>query len=369
MNISTIQHVLDTAPDAMLVIDVRGRIVAANGQCEALLQWSRDELIGRSLDMLVPDGARAMHREHVARYAAEPSFRPMGHGRELRARRKDGVEIDCEISLAPTHIDGAFYVTAALRDLGGRRETEREIRAAHTALAARTAELEALNAELETFSHSIAHDLRAPLRGVLGLVRILVEDHAGGLDAAGRQTLDELAQSARQMETLIEGLLLLARVRRGPLEPEEVDLGALALRSLARRRAEEPGRQVRATVAEGLMAHLDPRLAVVMIDNLIDNAWKFTRDVADAHIEIGVERREGTLVVFVRDNGAGFEATRGDRLFAPFQRLHPAREFPGTGIGLATVQRIVQRHGGRVSAEGAVGLGATFRVELPEVRG
>ena len=106
-----------------------------------------------------------------------------------------------------------------------------------------------------------------------------------------------------------------------------------------------------------------------MIDNLIDNAWKFTRDVADAHIEIGVERREGTLVVFVRDNGAGFEATRGDRLFAPFQRLHPAREFPGTGIGLATVQRIVQRHGGRVSAEGAVGLGATFRVELPEVRG
>jgi len=365
LNISTVQHVLETAPDAMLVIDVRGRVVAANGQCERLLGWSRDELIGRSLDLLVPEAARGLHREHVQRYAAAPSARPMGHGRDLHARRKDGVEIECEISLAPTSIDGAPYVTAALRDLGARRAMEREMRRAHAELAARTAELEVLNGELESFSHSIAHDLRAPLRGILGLVRILAQDQGARLDDAGRETLAELEESALQMSSLLDGLLVLARVSRGALEPEQVDLGELVARALARRRLEDPTRQVRATIAEGVHARLDPRLARVLIDNLVDNAWKFTRDTADAHIELGVEEADGQRVVFLRDNGAGFDGARRDRLFQPFQRLHSTGEFPGTGIGLATVQRIALRHGGRVSAEGAVGRGATFRLTLP----
>jgi signal transduction histidine kinase len=227
------------------------------------------------------------------------------------------------------------------------------------------AELETVNKELESFSYSVAHDLRAPLRSVIGFSQALLEEHADQLDDEGQRFLGYLREAAGEMAQLIDDLLTLSRVTRGDLQRERVDVSELARKVMTRLADGQPERKVRITIEPGLAARCDARLLAIVLENLIGNAWKFTSRQSDARIEVGrVDDDGGHPAWFVRDNGAGFDMAHAGRLFGVFQRLHSTAEFEGTGIGLATVQRVIHRHHGTIRAEGAIGQGATFYFTL-----
>jgi signal transduction histidine kinase len=232
-------------------------------------------------------------------------------------------------------------------------------------VADRTAQLQAANQELEAFSYSVSHDLRAPLRAIAGFSQALLEDSAGQLDKAGLGHLRRLREGANRMGQLIDDLLGLAQVTRSELRRSRVNLSELAETVVAELRKRQPERQVELIVKPGLMATADASLLRIVLENLLGNAWKFTARVPRAVVEVGMLGQENQTEYFVRDNGAGFEMAYAAKLFEAFQRLHHPTDFEGTGIGLATVRRIIQRHGGRVRAEGAVDRGATFYFTLP----
>ena len=227
-------------------------------------------------------------------------------------------------------------------------------------------ELERKNNELEAFSYSVSHDLRAPLRSIDGFSNALLEDYAAQLDQRGLDYLRRVLAATNRMGNLIDDLLELSRVGRAELLRRRVDLSKLAHNVASELSRANPGREVEVSIADGVDASADPRLMQVVFENLLGNAWKFTASVPKAAIEFGEARLDGTLAYFIRDNGAGFDMNYASKLFAPFQRLHKEADFPGTGIGLATVHRIVERHGGRVWAQAEVNHGAAFFWTLPE---
>jgi two-component system NtrC family sensor kinase len=229
-------------------------------------------------------------------------------------------------------------------------------------------ELERKNNELEAFSYSVSHDLRAPLRSIDGFSKVLLEDHAGQLDANGQHYLGLVRKAAQRMGELIDDLLKLSKVGRAELQRRRVDLSDLARKVATELQSATPGRKVQVLIPDGVVADGDYSLLQVVLENLLGNAWKFTTAVSEAIVEFGVSQQDGVPTYFVRDNGAGFDMADAAGLFKPFQRLHSEAKFPGTGIGLATVHRIVDRHGGRVWAESAVERGATFRWTLPAPR-
>jgi signal transduction histidine kinase len=229
---------------------------------------------------------------------------------------------------------------------------------------ARTAELEASNRDLESFSYSVSHDLRAPLRAIDGFGEVLVERFSDTLDPDARRYVDRMRAASRRMAELIEGLLELARISRAEIRHEPIDLSALARDLLQDLAQSEPDRHVEIEVASGLESKGDPALVRAALGNLLDNAWKYTRKQEQPRIEFGRELHEGQPVYFVRDNGAGFDMTYASKLFGVFQRLHSDAQFQGTGIGLASVRRTLERHGGRIWAEAAEGEGATFYFTL-----
>jgi light-regulated signal transduction histidine kinase (bacteriophytochrome) len=246
---------------------------------------------------------------------------------------------------------------------------EFEAQKARTALemaetrAALAEELQLKNEELESFSYSVAHDLRAPLRGIDGFSLALLEDCGDQLDDDGRKYLHYVRDSAQQMARLIDDLLALSRVTRGELNRGETHVSSLARSIVSRLQRENPDRKVDVVVADGIVADCDDRLLTIVLENLIGNAWKFTSKRHDARIEVGV-MEDDPRTYFVRDNGAGFDMSYASKLFGVFQRLHSATDFEGTGIGLATVQRIIRRHGGRIWAQGQVDHGAAFYFTL-----
>jgi len=257
-------------------------------------------------------------------------------------------------------------------DITERKRAQIEIQALNTSLeeriGQRTAELVASNTELEAFAYSVSHDLRAPLRAIDGFATILEEDYAGRVDEEGRDALHRMRAAAQKMAQLIDDMLKLSRLSRAEMSREAVDLSALARSVAGELQASEPARRVSFEVASGLVATGDRALLKVVLDNLVGNAWKFTGKHSGARIEVGMTQKDGVPAYFVRDDGAGFDMAHVDILFSPFQRLHSMAEFTGTGIGLATIKRIIARHGGRVWAEGAVEKGATFYFTLaPEL--
>jgi hypothetical protein len=229
----------------------------------------------------------------------------------------------------------------------------------------RTAELEAANAELEAFSYSVSHDLRAPLRAMAGFSEILRAEHAAALPPDAIALLERSEAAARRMGQLIENLLGLARVSRQDMHKAHVDLSALAAEITAELAEASPARKLEVRVAPGLSAHADPALIRVALQNLLANAWKYTAKSAQPRVEFGAEVSGDERVFYVRDNGTGFDMQYAGQIFRPFERLHDDHEYEGTGIGLATVDRIIRRHGGRVWAEAAPDRGATFRFTLP----
>lgn len=245
-----------------------------------------------------------------------------------------------------------------------RMRNESDVLALSEVMAARNVELETVNMELEFFIYSISHDLRAPLRSMAGFARILSDDYAGKLDSQGLEYLSRIQKSSVKMNRLMDDLLHLSKISRQEMERAEVDMSGKADALVAEMREADPGRTVDIEIQAGLVAHADPRLIGLVLSNLLGNAWKFTSKTAGARIEMGSVERDGETVYYVRDNGAGFNPDYAEKMFWPFQRLHSEGEFEGTGIGLTIVERIIQRHGGRVWAEGEKGKGSTIYFTL-----
>jgi PAS domain S-box-containing protein len=485
---------LESAPDAIVIASEGGRIHLVNAQTESLFGYSRDEMIGKPIEILVPERHRERHGAHREAYEQGPRTRPMGPGLDLYGRRKDGSEFPTAISLSPVgqgrdfvifadirditeqratmdalhrsneifrHIvegaqdyaifmldtDGSvvswntgaeritgysasevvgkhfslFYspediargkpqknleqaiangrvedegwrvrkdgsrfwddtVITALydpkgrlrgfskvtRDLTERRAVEEKIANLNRDLERHNTQLTSVNHELEAFSYSVSHDLRAPLRAMDGFSGAVLEGYAGRLDAQGRDYLQRIRAASQRMGQLIDDLLRLSRISRSELHCAEINLSELARELIADYRLREPGRAVEVMIEPDMRAQADANLMRIMLDNLLGNAWKFTGRCERARIEFGHMDKDGTIVMFVRDNGVGFDMSYADKLFGAFQRLHGREEFEGTGIGLATVQRIVHRHGGRVWAEAEVERGATFYFVLSQ---
>ncbi|MBX3230403.1 MAG: PAS domain S-box protein [Labilithrix sp.] len=472
---------LESAPDAMVIVDRDGRIVLVNSQTEKLFDYKRADLVGQPVEVLVPERYRKAHPGYRSRYFGDPKARAMGSGLDLWGRRRNGTEFPVEISLSPLATEEGMLVSSTIRDVTERKRTE-ELRAqlaaivdssddaiisksldgtirswnvgaervfgyraeetigkpislllppgrqgeepaiverlkrgervesfetirrrkdgrdihvsvtispihdsrgqvvgaskvardisdrkrAEEAVAHAKEATEAANRELEAFSYSVAHDLRAPLRGIDGFSQALLEDYAEKLDEEGQRYLRRVRESAQHMAQLIESLLSLARIARGDLRREQVDLSELARATAERLRSLEPDRNIELLIGKGLSTTGDSRFLAVALENLLGNAWKFTRNQPKGCIEFASKQEGDQRVFYVRDNGAGFDMAFAPKLFGVFQRLHTAEEFEGTGIGLATVQRIIHRHGGRIWAEGKVGAGATVYFTLDE---
>jgi signal transduction histidine kinase len=274
----------------------------------------------------------------------------------VRATARDGDEIGALVATFNGMLDEIQKRDAEVSE--ARDELERRVEA-------RTRDLAAANKELEAFSYSVSHDLRAPLRAIDGFSRVLLTNYAGALDDRGRHYLSRVRAGTQRMSELIDDLLALARLSRKELVRRPVDVTELAERVAAELARREPERVTAVAIEGGLFAQADPQLLTIVLENLLGNAWKFTGKAADARIELSLHRNGDAEDVFsIRDNGAGFDMAYADKLFGAFQRLHLDSDFEGTGIGLVTVQRIVSRHGGRVWAEGEVGKGATFYFTL-----
>ena len=357
-------QVLEAAPDAMVVVDARGLITLVNSQTEKVFGYGQDELIGQPIGLLLPERMRASHEADWA----SPPLATMGSGLDLPARRKDGTEFPVDILLSPLETKEGAMVISAIRDITARKDAERELRQLKTQLeervAERTVELIEANKELDAFAHSVSHDLRAPLRAIAGFGEFLARDCADALDERGRGHLQRMMGATGRMNTLIDNLLQFARAARSDLRRVPVDLSALAQQ--VARDLQEPGsgRRVNFICAPGLNATGDLRLLRLMLVNLLGNAWKYTGKVEEPRVEFGLSGAGGESSFFLRDNGAGFDMRYVDRLFGTFQRLHSMAEFEGSGVGLATVRRIIHRHGGKIWAEAEVNKGAIFYFTL-----
>jgi PAS domain S-box-containing protein len=303
--------------------------------------------------------------QRIARLNVERVAVPAAHERVLRL---DGAAVDTEVNAVPFDYRGERGALVFARDLTERMRAERALAAAASGLEQRvrerTAELEAANHDLAAFSHSVSHDLRAPLRGIDGWTLALLEDCAPQLDAQAIEYLGRIRAEAERMGHLIDDLLNLSRYTLREMEFNPVDLTAIAEDVARDLRARAPDHAVDCRIERGMAARGDAGLLRVALHNLLANAWKFTDRRSDARVELVTEQVGGETRYTVRDNGAGFDMAYAGKLFAPFQRLHRPSEYPGTGIGLATVQRIVARHGGRIWVEAAPGQGAAFHFTL-----
>ena len=364
------RELFENANDLLYTIDLDGNFTSINRAAEEISGYTRTEAM--NIDQIVVPEDRQLSRAGITQLlsgGAPPAV-------ELTIVTKNGHRVPLEVKRRLMYRAGRpFGVQGIARDITERKRAEEKIRKLNEELerrvAERTAELLAVNQELEAFCYSVSHDLRAPLRSIDGFSQALLEDYADRLDAEGCDDLQRVRAAAHRMAQLIDDLLRLAQVTRSEMELQEVDLSALARRITTDLRAREPQREVELLIEDGLAGRGDPILLHVALENLLKNSWKFTRRHPRARIEFAAlpTRHSGAKtdqrVYFVRDDGAGFDMAYVRKLFRPFERLHTAAAFEGTGIGLATVQRIVHRHGGRVWAEGRVEQGATVYFTLP----
>jgi PAS domain S-box-containing protein len=364
---------LEAARDAIFVRDLDGRITYWNEGAERTYGFSRAEAVGRiSHDML-----RTRFPEPLTSIEAATTGSSSWDG-ELTQRCADGRSIIVESRWAAQRApDGSLLGFMEVnRDITARKETEREMRRAAKKIRSlnatleqqvrqRTIHLERANKSLEAFAYSIAHDLRTPLRGISGFAEVLVNDYGDQLDETGRTYATRVRAGCARMAALIDDLLNLSQVTQAEMNLQEVDLSAEVTAICDQLAARDPGRQVRVTVQDGVRVTADKSLIRGVLENLLENAWKFTAQRKDAVVEFATTPvDEAAICCYVRDNGAGFDPAYTGKLFQPFQRLHDASEFPGTGIGLASVQRIIERHGGRTWAEGIIDGGATIYFTL-----
>ena len=362
--------ILEEIKDGYYEIDLAGNATFVNDSACRYLGYSREEMMGMNYRVYtLPEDVKTVFNIFNQVYrTGEPV-----EGFAWKATRKDGATGFAEASVSPLRNGEGEIVgfRCVGRDVTERKRAEEKIRRLNEELeqrvielGERTEQLQAANKELEAFSYSVSHDLRAPLRTLDGFSQALLEDYGDELDELGKDYLQRVRYAAQHMAQLIDDMLSLSRITRSEMRCEKVDLTALARSIAVELKQRQPERQGEFIIAEGLAGNGDPRLLWVVLENLLDNAWKFTRTRECARIEFGHTKADGKSAYFVRDNGVGFDMTYVDKLFGAFQRLHSPVEFEGTGIGLATVQRIIHRHDGCVWAEGAVNQGATFGFTL-----
>lgn len=361
---SLLNHrILSAAGQGILGIGPDGTITLANSMAHLLLGYPTSQLVGQPVRGLI-------HGDEPAATAADSeslidlALRTGSIASEYsgRFRQHDGSVLPTDFIVTPIEPgnaeEGAVLVFSDLTELQRLNESLEQ------KVAERTAELTAANAELESFSYSVSHDLRGPLRTVNGFSQALLDDYGSRLDQQGRDYIERIIAATGRMGAIIDSLLRLSRVTRSELVRHRVDISQVASavgREMERR---HPGRKVDFRVAEGLAAEADARLVETVLEDLLDNAWKYTARTAAPVVEVGAVLTEGGKAFFVRDNGIGFDPQYSDRLFRPFEKIHLGAEFGGYGVGLAIVHRIISRHGGRIWAEGAVGRGATFYFTL-----
>jgi PAS domain S-box-containing protein len=357
--------------DAFVAVDMSGHFLEWNRAYEEMLGYSTEELRGLSYPEVTPERWHEMEKELVRDKLLPTGFSGVY---EKEYRRRDGTVFPVELStsLIRDETSGApLYMWAIARDVTERRQAQEKIRQWNLELEERvrerTAQLQIANHELESFAYSVSHDLRAPLRGIDGFTQAMQEECAPQLNANGRHYLERVRKATHHMGQLIDDLLRLSRVTRTDMACVPVNLSAMVLKIAEELKRSEPSRDVEMVIAPDLFACGDVGLLDIALENLLANAWKFTGKHASARIEFGMTPSGEGKTFFIKDNGAGFDMAYASKLFGVFQRLHSVAEFPGTGIGLATVFRVLQRHGGRVWAEGAVEQGATIYFTIPGV--
>jgi PAS domain S-box-containing protein len=361
--------IVEFSEDAIVGKTLNGVITSWNQAAERMFGYRSEEIMGHSVLMLIPPERQDEEDKLLTVIRRGESIKL----HETERIHKNGRRIAVSVTISPIrdkegHIIGASKIA---RDVTERKQAEQEIRRLNTDLerrvAERTAELLSANRELDSFSYAVSHDLRAPLRAMCGFSHALTEDYGDQFQDEAKIYLDQIDIAGRKMGELIDALLVLSRSTRGELRHDEVDISAVAERLLAELKQSEPERQVAVQVEAGLQAYGDARMIEVVMHNLLDNAWKYTAHTEAPNIRIYAEEQDGVRRFCVADNGAGFDMAHASRLFQPFQRLHRQDEFPGIGIGLATVQRIVQRHGGTLEAQGQPGEGAVFCFTLSDM--
>jgi PAS domain S-box-containing protein len=365
----TFRLLVDSVRDyAIFMLDQSGVITSWNAGAEHLKGYRADEVIGKHFSVFYtePDRRRAHPDEELRRARSEGVYREEG----WRVRQDGTIFWASVVITAIFNASGENIGFAKVtRDMSERRNAEESLQKMNESLQMQVRQQTAAVREVEAFSYSVSHDLRAPLRALDGFSRLLLEKCAGRLDAQEQDYLRRIREASKQMSQLIDAMLALSRLTRTPLEPATVDVSAQVRAAAAELQSAEPERQTEFVIAEGLRTTADPRLLKVIWENLLRNAWKFSRNAAHPRIEVGVAERDGARAFFVRDNGVGLDMAQAHRLFIPFQRLHRAKDFEGTGIGLATVNRIVQLHDGRIWVDSERGRGATFYFTLEGIHG
>ena len=384
------QAILDSANYTIISTDPQGLILTFNAAAQRWLGYSAEEVVGKVTPAIIHDLDQIVQRAEILSRELgtriEPGFevfvakarQGIADETEWTYIRKDGSRFPVLLSITALYDEQGELtgflgigsdITQEKRLEEERKQAEEEIRTLNAELedrvAKRTMQLEAANKELEAFSYSVSHDLRSPLRSIDGFSQVLLEDYREQLDDEGKDYLQRIRAAAQRMAQLIDDLLNLSRVTRSDMHRERVNLSALAETITIELQQAQPDQAVECVIAPGLIADGDTHLLRIVLENLFSNAWKFTSRHPQAHIEFGsIRQPDGKRAYFTRDDGAGFDMAYADKLFGAFQRLHGMTEFPGTGIGLATVQRIIQRHGGRIWAEAAPEKGATFYFTL-----
>lgn len=380
------QLIVNSSLDAVVTIDKESRILYWDGSSQEVFGWTREEVLGkRIVDLIIPPELREAHLRGLAQFLRTGEGKLIGRRVELEAVRKNGTRIPVEISVTAVRHDEDVTFTAFIRDISQLKRDQqiiRESEARYQNLAQelehrveeRTAELEHANLQLkdanrqlESFSYSVSHDLRAPLRAISSFSQILREDEGARLDEEGLDNLTRIIEASGRMSRLIDDLLQYARLARLQLNAQPVDLTQMCGAIVEELRAKNPESAVEVSIKPGMATVGDSGLLRVALDNLIENAWKFSSKADHPTIEVGSEKLDTEDVYFVKDNGIGFDVKYVHKLFQPFERLHKEADYPGTGIGLVNVEKIITRHGGRIWADAKPGKGATFYFTLPGV--
>ena len=360
------RRLFETAQDGILILDAdTGQITDVNPYLTKMLGYPQEYFVGKKLWEI------GSFKDSEASKSTFLELQTQGYVRyeDLPLEASDERRVDVEFVSNVYTVGDKKVIQCNIRSITRRKDAEARVRLLNTELEQRlqdrTVQLQVLTKEAENFSYSIAHDLRAPLRCIGGFARALEEGHGSQLDAEGRHFIQKIRDSTEHMGALLDGLIEVARFSRTDLRRTAVDLTATVRQVAAELRKDDPERKVEWVVAEGITADGDLRLLQRVLENLLNNAYKFTAKRVPARIEFGIAPQgDGRVAYFVRDNGIGFDMAYADQLFGAFQRLHGAKEYPGTGIGLATVERIIRRHGGQVWAEGAENTSATFYFTL-----
>jgi PAS domain S-box-containing protein len=345
--------------DAVLLFDLDGKILTWNRGAQDMYGWSEGDALRMNVRDMTPPDRIAETTDLFHRLAAGKTVSSY----ETQRITKDGRILDIWLT-ATSLLDNAGKTVEVFstteRDITEHKKAEQQVLVLNEQLKHQISELEAVNKELYAFTYTVSHDLRAPLRAIAGFSKIINEDYPDKLDAQGRDYLTRIKKGTDRMNQLIDDLLRLSRISLQDLDRMDYDLSKLVGSVVKSFQDTDSGRNVEVVVQEGLRAFIDPNLMKIALTNLFNNAWKFTSKTENAHIEFGATEKDAKTVYFVKDNGVGFDPVYAEKMFLPFQRLHPEKEFEGTGIGLAIVDRVIRRHKGSVWAEGEVGEGATI---------